>query len=434
VHLGDLPAPADASGLDARRICCLVQLGFVLALSASCTSTLDSLGCNERHPKLDGGSELRPLYGPSSYPNAFRDRLGKSDSEITARISKAFDQLFHGDAATEAIYVEVGTDQAYIHDLFHDQIRSEGMGIGMIITVELDKREEFDRLWRYAKASQVQNGPKQGYFPSFCTGTTDEQIACDDPFGLQQITMALLLARGRWQNSPGSIDYAAEASALLDIIRNKEAYNCGINDDVTGTFDAKTKLVHYFPTTAFANMTGSALLLPAYYKLWQQATGDPFWPDAAEAARAYWRAVVNPNTGLMPERTTLDTGPVAGFDSFQSECFRTLVNMALDRIWSGGQEWLVEEGNRVLAFFYGQGMSSYGRSYSLDGTNELSSQHDSALVAANGAIAAIANTAHSTDFVNAVWSMSPSTGGGRYYSGILYMLSLLILSGHMQVY
>jgi endo-1,4-beta-D-glucanase Y len=72
--------------------------------------------------------------------------------------SRGFGQLFHGDPSTEAIYFTTGADQAYILDIFHGDVRSEGLGFGMMIAVELGKRDEFDRLWRYTKASQYGTG------------------------------------------------------------------------------------------------------------------------------------------------------------------------------------------------------------------------------------------------------------------------------------
>ena len=411
-------------------------LGPVLLLT-SCQSTLDSLGCTERALTPDGGGvdrvlKLAPLTGPISYPNAFRDLLGKSDSEISAKVEAVFEQLFHGDPATEAIYVPVGTDKAYILDAFHDDIRTEGIGLAMVITVSLDKRDEFDHLWRYAKSIQIGDGAAaQGYFPSFCQ--SPDAVSCYDPYGLQHIATALLLARGRWQTAPGTIDYGAEAATLLDLIRNKETYNCGIVDGITATFDAKSKLPYNTPTTDSAGVSSPSIVMPAYYDLWQQATGDPFWSQAAAAARAYWKVSAHPTTGLMPTRATFDGTPVPNFDTFSAGCHRIFFNVALDRIWSGGQPWLVDESNQLLQFFYRQGLATYGVEFSLDG-NTISSMHNGSLIAANGTLALVATTDIRTDFVNEVWNLVPPTGSSRYYAGILQMTALVIVSGQMRVY
>jgi oligosaccharide reducing-end xylanase len=419
-------------------------LGLALALLPSCKTTLDSVGCNERNYDgglgVLGGEPLKPLLVPLSYPNTFRDLLGHNQLEIDAKVNGTFNQLFYGDPFTQAIYYPFGFDQAYIFDTFHHDIRTEGIGLGMLITVELNKRFEFDCLWRYAKSIQISSGARQGYFPSYCDtgdGNNTITVPCLDPFGLQQIATALLLARGRWQGAPGPINYGKEASALLDLMRNKETYNCGIVNGITGTFDAKSKLPYDVPTTASANISRPSIAMPAYYALWQQATGDPFWAQAADAARNYWRASANPLTGLVPQQATFDGMPVAGSDTFLPEGYRTHINMALDRIWSSSAQWAPweeDESNLVLQFFDGQGFATYGRIYSLNGTIAIDPTRDLSLVVANGVLALIASTDLRTEFIDAVWAMDVPSGPYRYYTGLLDMLALLILSGQMRVY
>lgn len=415
----------------------LVGLGAACLLLASCKSTLDSLGCRERNLAADGGGaaplKLAPLLPPASYPNAFRELLGKSESEIAAKINDTFEQLFHGDAGTEAIYFPTGADEAYIFDVLHGQVRTEGMGLGMLITVALDQRDEFDRLWRYAKSMQVPDGAAQGYFPSFC-GAVGSGQSCYDPYGLEQMVTALLLARGRWLATPGTIDYGQQAAILLDLMRNKESYNCGVVDGITAPFDAETALPYDAPVSDSAGVSRSSVVMPAYYDLWYQATGDPFWLRAAAAGRAYWQASAHPTTGLLPEKATFAGTPVPGAENFNSETLRVLFNLALDQIWSGGQPWLVDESNRLLQFFYGKGITTYGHLFSLDGTT-IQSMRDRALIGANGTLALVASTETRREFVKEVWDMSPPvTGSSRYYPGIMQLYALLIMSGYMQVY
>jgi oligosaccharide reducing-end xylanase len=414
----------------------LAGLLGLLPLLTSCRSTLDSLGCTQRSLVADGGGiaststlKLAPLTGPPLYPNAFRDLLGKSDSEISTKLTGAFEQLFHGDPSTEAIFVPVGSDKGYIVDSFHNDIRTEGIGLAMMITVSLDKRDEFDRLWRYTKSIQVVDGAAQGYFPSVCN--SPDTVSCYDPFGLQNIAMALLLARGRWQTTPGAIDYGSEAAALLDLVRNKEIYNCGVFKGITAPFDAKSKLPYVEPTVASAGVSSPSIVMPAYYDLWYQATSDPFWQQAAVAARAYWMASAKPT--LMPVRATFDGTPVPGFDTFSAQSHRTLLNMAIDGIWSGGSSWLIDESNRLLQFFDDQGLATYGVEFSLDGKT-IQSMHNGSLVAANGALALVATSDVRRDFVNEVWNLTIPTGSTRYFAGIMQLAALVVMSGQLRVY
>ena len=255
---------------------------------------------------------------------------------------------------------------------------------------------------------------------------------CYDPFGLQNIATALLLARGRWRTTLGNIDYGAEAAALLDLIRNKEIYNCGVNG-ITAPFDAKSKLPYVEPTVASAGVSSPSLAMPAYYDLWYQATADPFWRQAAVAARAYWKATANPTTGLMPVRATFDGTPVPAFDTFSAESHRIHFNMALDGIWSGDRPWLVDEGNRLLRFFDGQGLGIYGVEFSLEGRT-IQTMHNGSLVAANGALALVATADVRRGFASEVWNLAVPTGSSRYYAGIMQLTALVIMSGQLRVY
>jgi oligosaccharide reducing-end xylanase len=164
---------------------------------------------------------LHPVTGPASYPNPLRDVLGQTQTAINQKIQSVFNQLFvKGDPNTQAIYVAVGTDQGYVLDVLHNQIRTEGQGLGMMIAVQLNQRTIFDSLWRYAKAKlQVSDGATAGYFNSFCDSADQSMSSgCLDPFGFEQFVTALIFAHDRW-GSAGALDYQADALALYHIMR-----------------------------------------------------------------------------------------------------------------------------------------------------------------------------------------------------------------------
>ncbi len=408
---------------------------FAALLPVACGKTVDSLGYNGA-----GALPLGPLTGPPTYPNAFRDLLGKTDAEIAAKIAATFAQLFHGDPATQAIYVPIGTDRAYIQDVLHSDVRTEGLGLAMLVAVELDKRDELDRLWTYAKSTPPRfgSGASSGYFLSFCETASASTAPCLDPFGLQQMLMALIFANDRYTRAGApatAVDYAAGARDLLTLMRHKQDENGGIVDGVTDTFDAATNLVFDFPNVSAAGVGRPSIEMPAYYDLWAQATADPFWTGAAVAARAYWQRTAHPSTGLTPVRATFAGVAVAGSDNFQPEAYRAALNMTLDRIWSGGvgDAWTVGESDRLLTFFAAQGIDTYGTSYTLDGATMLSANHDPGLVAMNGASALIATVPERTAFVQAVWDLAIPTGLSRYYTGLLDLLAVLVLGGQLRV-
>jgi oligosaccharide reducing-end xylanase len=419
-------------------------LAGALALAA-CRTTVDTLGSDARLGGAGAGSGggaggaesgLHPITGPASYPNAFKDLLGKTDAEIENKIEAAFQRLFYGDPDTEAIYFPIGGgEQAAIRDTFHNDVRTEGIGLGMIITVERAKHDEFDRLWSFAKASLLikQNGaPAKGYFNSTCD-MMNGKAACLDPYGHQQFITALLFARDRWGNA-GAHDYEADAQALLEVMRNKEQENGGVVDGVTNMFDEQSKLVFDLPNQSVGQTGRPSIAMPAYYELWAQATRDDFYKQAASAAREYWKASVNVETGLIPVRSHFDGSALNGWNFFGPEAYRAQLNMTLDHIWFGTEPWEGQEADKLLAFFASQGLDRYAQSYTLDGSNCTVCGRDSALIAMNGVSALISSHAQRIAFIQAVWDQDPAPGPARYFAGLMHLLALLTLSGQYRVY
>jgi oligosaccharide reducing-end xylanase len=106
--------------------------------------------------------------------------------------------------------------------------------------------------------------------------------------------------------------------------------------------------------------------------------------------------------------------------------------MALDQIWTTGvpDDWEVSEADRLLNFFSSKGIDTYGATFTLDGTTTLDPTHDLALVACNGVTAIISSKSFDRPkYVTNVWAVPPPVGTGRYYTGILGLTSLLMLSG-----
>ncbi len=417
-------------------------IGIVPLLAAmGCWSTVDSLGHND---VVEAGPRtLYPLTGPPLYPNALRDVLQLSDQQISDKINAVFNQLFHGDPSTQAIFFRVGTDEANIQDIYHsNEIRTEGIGYGMIITVELDKQTEFDQLWRYAKSELMEmSAPARGYFKSYCDTSPDNSTSpsrCLDPFGLEQFVMALIFAHDRWgdgdSSDVGHIDYEADAWSLFDVMRNKESENGGIVGDVTNTFDQDVHLVFNEPNTESNNFTRPSAEMPAYYEMWAQATHDSFWSAAASSARSYWKSVTDSSTGLIPIRAYFSGQPYPGWNMHGPEGFRTQLNIVLDQIWIGTDPWDVTDADQLIKFFSNLG-PGYGMSYRLDGTVVDATSYDPAIAAANGMTALIATpSSNRTNFLNAAWNLTTPTGQTRYYSGLLDLLALLVLSGQYRVY
>ena len=404
--------------------------------ATGCTDTTDSLGSNET-------SALHHVTRPSpvSYPNPLRDVLGQSQNAINAKISSVYNQLFHGDPNTQAIYVPVAnTNKAYIYDVLHSQVRTEGMGLGMMIEVELgakSNQSEFDSLWRYAKSQlQVANGPNAGYFNSYCDSADQmSSSVCLDPYGLEQFLTALIFAHDQWgsSTSAGAVDYQAEALALLHTMRFKEEDNSGLaGATATNTFDTTTNLPYSFPDVTSAGQTRPSIVMPGYYAIWAQAANDPMFAAAEKAGRALWQAAAYPATGLTPIRATFAGDPVTGWAVFDPESYRTQINMVIDQYWTMTMS-SVPICNQILAFFTSQGFASYGTSYTIDGTMCTNTLHEPSLVVSNAIAAGISTNMDRMQYLGALWNMPVATGNARYYAGILQLLGLMILCGQFQI-
>ncbi|MFA7711506.1 MAG: glycoside hydrolase, partial [Candidatus Neomarinimicrobiota bacterium] len=96
-------------------------------------------------------------------------------------------------------------------------------------------------------------------------------------------------------------------------------------------------------------------------------------------------------------------------------------------------DWAIAQSNRLLKFFYSQGMGDYGNQYTLDGV-VLEKEHSPGLVAMNAVVALAAGDPVRKEFVAELWRTPTPDGRYRYYDGLLYLMGLLQVSGNFRVY
>jgi oligosaccharide reducing-end xylanase len=376
---------------------------------------------------------LEPL-GSITYRNLFQEYLGFSDAAVQSRLEAAWQQLFYGDDASQRIYYPVGADMAYIEDIGNGDVRTEGMSYGMMIAVQLDKKTEFDRLWKWARTFMYQqDGPYEGYFAWHCAVDGKKLDTVAAPDGEEWFVTALFFASGRWGDGEGILNYRQQAQTILDSMRTKTSKKNGIATDM---FDPGKKQVVFVPNAWGAAFTDPSYHLPAYYELWARwaEKDNQFWLEAAQASRAFFRLAANPQTGLMPDYARFDGAPATSDDhkDFRFDAWRTLSNVAVDYAWFGADPWQVEQSNRVLTFLASQGMDSYPNQYSLDG-KALSNDHSTGLVAMAAVAALAADQEIGKPFVQALWDTKIPSGQWRYYDGMLYMLALLHVSANFRI-
>lgn len=415
----------------------LVILSFISTLIVGCgpstPPTLSPAVVTERAKHTVGAFES------GKYRNLFEEYLGKSDAEAKARVDAAWDQLFYGDDDTERVYYPVDEDMAYIMDIGNSDVRSEGMSYGMMIAVQLDKQEEFDRLWKWAKTYMYHpDGPFKGYFSWHCTssGMRLDDVPASD--GEEWFVMSLLFASARWGDGDGIFDYRAQAQEILDVMLHKE--DEADHGQATNMFDPMQKMVVFVPVMGGpASFSDPSYHLPAYYELWGRwaQRDNQFWLDAAQTSRAYFKKAAHPETGLMPDYAQFNGKPFSfngpGHEDFRFDAFRTLSNVAVDYAWFAADPWQVEQSNRVLNFLASQGMDTYPNQYRIDG-KPLATERSTGLTSMAAVAALAADREVGEPFVQVLWDTQIPSGHWRYYDGMLYMFAMLHVSGNFKIY
>lgn len=406
---------------------------------ASCGLLLGTVPTSSGLPSPPQTSKSVGAYFSGNYKNLLSELLKLGEMRIRSKIDSAFNQLFYGDDKTERVYYPIAPDMAFIEDILHKDVRTEGMSYGMMIAVQLDKKPEFDRLWKWAKTfMQHRSGPRKDFFAWHCStsGSMLDSTAASD--GEEWMVTALFFASARWGNGQGMFNYRTEAQTILDAMLNKEGRPWS-DGKITNMFNVKEKQVVFVPDIAASGFTDPSYHLPHFYELWARwaSTNNQFWCDAASTSRLFFKKAAHPSTGLMPEYAHFDGTPLnwrgGGNNDFRFDAWRVGMNVALDYAWFARDLWAVSQSNRLLNFFHSQGVRTHGNQFTLDG-KKLADDHSAGLVAMNAAASLASTNANRKEFVEELWNTPVPRGLYRYYDGLLYMMGLLQVSGNFRIY
>ena len=367
-----------------------------------------------------------------NYRNLFKE-YGYSEDEINKKVESTWEKLFYG-TKDERLYYPVGDNMAYIYTADTDDVRSEGMSYGMMICVQMDKQEEFNCLWNWAKTyMQHKSGEHKGYFAwqMNTNGTIKDNTPAAD--GEEYFATALLFASARWGNGEGIYNYHKEAQEILTTMLHQADDGQGVN-----MFDSTHKMPVFCPIGSAATYTDPSYHLPAFYEVWalEADQDNEFWSEAAKASREYFRKATNASTGLAPDYSEYSGAArnEGNHGDFRFDAWRTAANIACDYAWWAKDDWAVTHADTLQSFFYDKGVENYGNQWTLDGSKEYSTDHSPGLVAMNATAGLAASTQKAWAFVEDFWNISPTTGKYRYYDGCLYMMGLLHCSGKFRVY
>ncbi|MDL2212940.1 family 43 glycosylhydrolase [Bacteroides sp. OttesenSCG-928-E20] len=384
-------------------------------------------------------------FSTRKYRNLFAE-AGYAQADIDKKLKEVFDGVFHG---PDKVYFEVTDSMAYISDIKNNDVRTEGMSYGMMIAVQFDQKDMFDRLWRWAKKyMQHQEGPREGYFAWSCQtdGTRNAQGPASD--GELFYVTSLIFASNRWGNDTG-INYLAEAQRILNCSMQKVGM-----DRVAPFIHPQHKLITFTPDPWGGSFTDPSYHLPAFYEVWARWANDGragFWRECAEKSRAYLHQSIHPVTGLNPDYNNYD-GTLLGSnwiigDAFRFDSWRVPMNIALDYAWAcQDAKWQQSYGNKIQNFLYAQGIDTFVDQYNVDGTQvkEILDaggykqlRHSLGLVATAAAVSITCTHIKSREFIDRLWNARhvPYEDGyfDAYYDGLLRLFAFMHLSGNYQI-
>ena len=384
-------------------------------------------------------------YNDKKYRNVFSE-IGKSDAEIEKKVKDAVDVFFYG-SDDERIYHPVGDDMGYLEDTGNHDARTEGMSYGMMMCVQLDMKEEFDRIWKWSKTYMfMDEGENEGYFAWSCNVDGSKNSNGPAPDGEEFYAMALFFASHRWGDGEGIFNYSAEAKEILRACVHK-----GENGRAGAPmWNRDNHLVLFVPGHPFSD---PSYHLPHFYELfakWGYEEDREFWETAAAESRKYLVKACHPVTGLNPEYGNFDGSPVNDpmpwdgsiHGRFFSDAYRTAANIGLDAEWFGTDEGQLAVPLKMMKFF-GTDVEAVRCVYEVDGTNlEIPVLHPVGLIAtmAQSALSVPYSKEAGSDFeiaskwVEWFWNQPLRQGKRRYYDNCLYMFALLALSGRYRIW
>lgn len=382
-----------------------------------------------------------------SSENLFMSLLGKSKEEVNDRIENVWQHFFTpGDhsryemAGEKCVYYLTEDSLAFIMDTGNNDVRTEGMSYGMMISVQLDKRDVFDKLWTWSKKYMAydESSPWDGYFCWQCKPDGTKLGTSNASDGELYYVTALFLAGQRW-NEPS---YTKEANTILHKIMNKDGEATGVYN----LYNSDNYLITFVPDKGGYYFTDPSYQLPAFLQMWSLVADEnrEFWVKAAEEARKHLVASSHPETGLFPDYSEYNGTPFkwqySGYDTsiYMYDAIRCAMNAGMDYYLTGvDKESQTEILRRLLKFFKKDNFTH--AHFSLDGINAFG-DYNEGMAGANGVAAfALASSdseedrALAKEFVQRLWDTPAPTGKYRYYEGLVYFLSLLHVSGNFSL-
>lgn len=377
-------------------------------------------------------------FETGEYRNLFAE-CGILQEDIDRKLKRIVDTFFYGNEQ-ERIFHPVGEDMGYLEDTGNHDARTEGMSYGMMFCVQLNMKEEFDRIWKWAKTYMFQKeGENEGYFAWSCMTNGRHNAEGPAPDGEEFFAMSLFFASHRWGDGEGIFNYSHEAQEILHAMVHKGSEG----RDGAPMFNNENHYILFVPGSDY---TDPSYHLPHFYELfalWAYEEDRPFFKEAACASREYLAKACHPVTGLNPEYGEFDGSPMSRplrwtkfhHDYFYSDSYRTVANIALDYEWFGVNVGQVDAVRRQQEFILEKEKEDAIGIYTVDGTLiEKNVLHPVGLLAttAQGALATTGELQKT--WVRRFWKMELRDGARRYYDNCLFLFAYLALSGRYRIW
>ena len=392
-----------------------------------------------------GKAATQKVFKNASYRNLFKE-AGYKQADIDKKVEKAYKDLFEG---PDRIYFEVGDSMAYVSDIKNKDARTEGLSYGMMVAVQLDKKDVFDKIWRWSKKYlQHQDGPRKGYFAwSFNPATMKKNSEGSASDGELYYITSLLFAANKWGNNTG-IHYYNEARFILDEMWKKNG-----SGNIYNLINTEHKQITFVPEGNNYNWTDPSYHLPAFYEVWAVYAKDgheQFYRDCADTSRAFLKRTTHPVTALNPDYAEFSGAPHSTRwmpAAFRYDSWRVPMNIAMDYTWFGKDKaWQEGYAKRFQQFLRSKGIDSFEDQFELDGSKPefilqagtvKKLRHSLGLIATTASASLVNKEKQSLDFVHKLWNakLEPYEDGyfDPYYDGLLYLFCLMHLSGKYQI-
>ena len=355
------------------------------------------------------------------------ERIGVSREEAKERLVNCFNTMFFD--PEEKIYTDVDLDSGCMIDTGNIDARTEGMSYGMMMCVQMDRKDIFDKLWTFSmRYMHLDTGVHAGYFAWSTQLNGVHNAEGPAPDGEEYFAMALFFASARWGDGEGIFNYSHWARDIL----HHCVHQATINEGGRAMWDENNHLIRFIPEVDFSD---PSYHLPHFYDLFARYANEEdraFWHAAACASREYISLSAHPKTGMNAEYAEYDGTPHYMFDKnfgYYSDAYRVAMNIALDTLWNGRNEKMCEVVTKLQNYFKTQDLNDL-RAYQLDGTpTDEPAMHPTAIIAVLGAASIASDSPYRDEFLKIFWNTPLRKGVRRYYDNCLYFFCLMMLAG-----